>query len=135
MDSGWGWGVCEAAAVKRARNVPYYVIAFLVSSYFFPLSVVETKEWQEDTGILWKIFYMMPIFFTFRMRIYAGFTLSECACIMAGLGAYPKCSQPRPGQGPTRTDLLEEANPDQLQEINFETVHNIDEWGSDFVSL
>ena len=131
---GWGWGVCEAAAVRRARNVPYYVLAFLLSSYIFPLSVVETREWQEESSTLWKIFYMMPIFFTFRMRIYAGFTLSECACIMAGLGAYPECSQPRPGQGPTKPDILKEADTDQLSQINFQTVHNIDEWGSDFVS-
>ena len=69
----------------------------------------------------------------FRMRIYAGFTLSECACIMAGLGAYPQCSQPRPGQGPTRPEKLESAKDEELKLINFETVHNIDEWGSDFV--
>jgi len=133
MESGWGWGVCEEAAVRRARNVPYYVAAFLLSSYLFPLSVVESREWQEQTGVLWKIVYMMPIFFTFRMRIYAGFSLSECACIMAGLGAYPECSQPRPGQGPSRPDLLVETGADQLKQINFQTVHNIDEWGSDFV--
>ena len=128
--SAWGWGVCEAAAVRRAKNVPYYVTAFLLSSYLFPLGVVETREWQEETSLAWKMFYMMPIFFNFRMRIYAGFTLSECACIMAGLGAYPETSVPRPGHGPTRPDLLEEKD---LGEINFQTVHNIDEWGSDFV--
>ena len=128
--SGWGWGVCEAAALKRARNVPFYVLAFLLSSHLFPLAVVETQEWQEETGLLWKMFYMMPIFFSFRMRIYAGFTLSECACIMAGLGGYPESSQPRPGQGPTRPDLLDSKEPGEL---SFETVHNIDEWGSDFV--
>ena len=32
------------------------------------------------------------------MRIYAGFCLSECACISAGVGAYPVNSNPRPGQ-------------------------------------
>ena len=128
--SGWGWGPCEVAAVKRARNVPYYVTAFLLSSYLFPLGVVETREWQEETSLAWKMFYMMPIFFNFRMRIYAGFTLSECACIMAGLGAYPECSDPRPGQGPSKPDMLENK---ELGQINFQTVHNIDEWGSDFV--
>ena len=70
------------------------------------------------------------------MRIYAGFTLSECACIMAGLGAYPVCSEPRPGQGPKKPELLAECgDPDQpdKEAVNFETVHNIDEWGADFV--
>ena len=61
-----GWGVCETAALRRAKNVPLYVFLFLVSGYFFPLSIVETKEWQESHGILWKVFYMMPIFFNFR---------------------------------------------------------------------
>jgi len=128
---GGGWGLCERAAVKRAKHVPYYVIAFLVSGYMFPLSVVQTEEWQQNSGLLWKMFYMMPIFFNFRMRIYAGFTLSECACIMAGLGAYPSSSEPRPGQGPTLPDNLE--GPDQADSVNFETVHNIDEWATDFV--
>merc|ERR1712098_1029099 len=86
----------------------------------------------------------MPAFFNFRMRIYAGFTLSECACIMAGLGAYPTSSNPRPGQGPTKFDELTSRS-DELtsrsdessdkvvdDRLNFETVHNIDEWGSDF---
>ena len=44
----------------------------------------------------------------YRMRIYAGFTLSECACIMSGLGAYPASSKPRPGQGPTKPEELSE---------------------------
>jgi len=130
---GLGWGVCEQAALRRAKYVPYYVIAFLVSGYLFPLSIVQTVEWQESTGILWKIFYMMPVFFNFRMRIYAGFTLSECACIMAGLGAYPVSSEPRPGQGPSKPEILKELDTENAKSINFETVHNIDEWGSDFV--
>ena len=102
--------------------------------YLFPLSVVETVEWQESSGFLWKVFYMMPVFFNFRMRIYAGFTLSECACIMAGLGAYPTISDPRPGQGPTKLDVLDGgvSETEDDVKVNFKTVHNIDEWGSDF---
>jgi len=137
MEGGAGWGVCEREALRRARNVPYYVGAFLLSGYLFPISVVETLEWQQDTGFLWKVFYMMPVFFNFRMRIYAGFTLSECACIMAGLGAYPTSSNPRPGQGPTKFEELTRGSDESSDQVvddrlNFETVHNIDEWGSDF---
>jgi len=134
VKGGTGWGVCEQEALHRARNVPYYVGAFLLSGYLFPISVVETEEWQQSSGILWKVFYMMPVFFNFRMRIYAGFTLSECACIMAGLGAYPILSDPRPGQGPTKLDVLESGaiEAEDGVKVNFETVHNIDEWGSDF---
>ena len=61
-----GWSVCEAQAVARARNVPLYVGLFLLSGYMFPLSVVESEEWHQSHGVLWKLFYMMPIFFNFR---------------------------------------------------------------------
>ena len=37
----------------------------------------ENAEWHSEHGVLYKILYMVPIFFNFRMRIYAGFTLSE----------------------------------------------------------
>ena len=86
------------------------------------MSNAESAEWHSEHGVLYKIFYMVPIFFTFRMRIYAGFTLSEVtsnniglqnfdatyiqvSCIMAGLGAYPASSKPRSGQGPTLTPV------------------------------
>ena len=61
--------VCEQSALTRAKNVPLYVLLFLASGYLFPLSAVETKEWQESSGVLWKLFYMMPIFFNFRYTV------------------------------------------------------------------
>lgn len=121
-------GECLAAAKSRAARVPGYVLAFLASGYLFPLSVVTTPEWQAEHGALYKAAYMMPVFLNFRMRIYAGFVLSEVSCIMAGLGAYPVSSRPRPGQGPT----VGRVEYEQGEKLNFETVHNIDEWGADF---
>jgi len=122
-------GLCSAAAWARAARVPAYVTAFLISGYLFPMSNANAPEWHSEHGVLYKILYMVPIFFNFRMRIYAGFTLSEVSCIMAGLGAYPASSKPRPGQGPTSTHVKWSEG----EEVNFEAVHNIDEWGSDFV--
>ncbi len=59
------------------------------------------EEWfYETTSVWYRMLYMTPVFFTFRMRLYAGFVLSECSCIMAGLGAYPKKGASRPGNGP-----------------------------------
>lgn len=130
--SGVGEQRIYSALYKRAKNVPFYVTAFLMSGYLFPLSVVSTDEWQEGSSFIWKVFYMMPVFFNFRMRIYAGFCLSECACICAGLGAYPTKSKPRPGQGPSDLELLEKLDDEESKDVNFETVHNIDEWGADF---
>ena len=75
---------------------------------------------------------MTPVFFNFRMRLYTGFVLSECSCIMAGLGAYPVKSDPKPGQGPSKLEELAEVN--ETDEINFETVHNIDEFAAESVT-
>ena len=47
------------------------------SGYLFPMSNANAPEWHSEHGVLYKILYMVPIFFNFRMRIYAGFTLSE----------------------------------------------------------
>lgn len=44
---------------------------------------------------------MYPTFFIFRMRMYIAFKLSEAVCIMAGLGMYPVCTNPRVGIGPS----------------------------------
>ena len=51
---------------------------------------------------------MTPVFFNFRMRLYSGFVLSECTCISAGLGVYPEASEPKPGMGPTKLEVLKE---------------------------
>lgn len=39
------------------------------------------------------------------MRIYIGLTLSECVCVMGGLGVYPMFASSQPGHGPT-TNLM-----------------------------
>lgn len=128
-----GEQIINSALARRAKHVPFYVVLFLLSGYVFPLSVVETASWQQETSFLFRIFYMMPIFFSFRMRIYAGFCLSECVCISAGLGAYPTVAKPKPGQGPSKPELLMDLSSDDAKIIDFETVHNIDEYGADFV--
>ena len=72
----------------------------------YPLSLDDT--FYEESSILWRIFYMTPVFFNFRMRLYSGFVLSECTCISAGLGVYPEASEPKPGMGPTKLEVLKE---------------------------
>ena len=56
------------------------------SGYLFPMSNAESAEWHSEHGVLFKILYMVPIFFNFRMRIYAGFTLSEVVFNIGHLG-------------------------------------------------
>lgn len=50
------------------------------------MSNAESAEWHSEHGVLYKILYMVPIFFNFRMRIYAGFTLSEVVFNIGHLG-------------------------------------------------
>ncbi|XP_050739721.1 lysophospholipid acyltransferase 7-like [Eriocheir sinensis] len=124
---------CLKAMLNRVWVVPLYAVAFLVSGYFFPLSFAESKEIFSDYGFFYRIWYMTPVFFNFRMRIYAGFVLSECVCIMAGLGAYPTVCEPKPGRGPTKYEHMEQLSGEKGKiEYNFKTVHNIDEYGADF---
>ena len=61
-----------------------------------------SDEFYEDRSVLYRVFYMFPLFTIYRFRLYAAFISSECACILAGLGGYPKSGRPRPGNGPTK---------------------------------
>ena len=123
---------CETLMLQRIIRVPFYLVLFLVSGYFFPISAVLDETFYESTSLWWRLFYMTPVFFNFRMRLYIGFILSECSCIMAGLGAYPCKTEPKPGQGPSKPITEEEFESDM--EINFETIHNIDEFKTESVT-
>jgi len=140
------WANCDKALVERGYILPVYVILFILSGRFFPLDIVKDDTFYEESSILWRIFYMTPVFFNFRMRLYSGFVLSECTCISAGLGVYPEASEPKPGMGPTKLEVLKEwvdkSQDDDNEPIgeakalglNFETIHNIDEYATETVS-
>ena len=51
---------------------------------------------------------------------------------MAGLGAYPAKSNPKPGQGPSNLEALEDVSENDV--MDFETVHNIDELATESVT-
>ncbi len=48
-----------------------------------------------------RLFYMIAVFFVFRMRFYAAWCGAEAGCISAGLGCYPEKALSKPGGGPT----------------------------------
>jgi len=48
-----------------------------------------------------RVFYMVPVFFIGRMRFYSAWLLAECSFVTLALGAYPKSTAPKPGNGPT----------------------------------
>ncbi|CAL4091818.1 unnamed protein product, partial [Meganyctiphanes norvegica] len=105
---------CFKAMLNRIRVVPVYVILFLLTDYFFPLSFAESNDIFRNYSFMYRVWYMTPVFFTFRMRIYSGFVLSECVCIMAGLGAYPETCEPRPGRGPTKYQALVDSDDEKF---------------------
>lgn len=129
---------CDLAMMQRIIRAPFYIVLFLISGYIFPLAAVKADDFYETTSIGYRIFYMTPVFFNFRMRLYTGFILSECSCIMAGLGAYPAKTDPKPGQGPSKLDELDTAKKllakGKTVEMNFETIHNIDEFATESVT-
>jgi len=132
-EARWSYEVDrKAALLNRLRPVPVYVALFLLSGWLFPMEPVKSSEaFYTETSWLYRLFYMTPVFFNFRMRLFSGFVLSECACIMAGLGAYPSESVPKPGQGPSDLKILKEIGERKKDEplmINFEAMHNIDEY-------
>ena len=57
----------KSACLRRIRTVPVYVILFLVFGKIFPIDAVKSDEFYASS-IWWKMFYMTPVFFVFRMR-------------------------------------------------------------------
>lgn len=116
--------------INKIKWVPLYAGLFLLINYIWPISYALEPEFYEQRSFLYRLWYVWPAFFMFRMRIYTGLTLSECVCTMAGFGAYPKQVESRPGNGPTKEYLEFVEGADKL-EYDFETIHNIDPYNTD----
>ncbi|KAK6468679.1 lysophospholipid acyltransferase 7, partial [Huso huso] len=114
--------------VQRLRWVPLYAALFLGVSVVFPLAHVRSEDFLQH-HFLYRLFYMVPVFFVFRMRFYAAWCTAEASCIAAGLGAYPEGALSKPGGGPT---VEYSPPPDSPVLYDFETVRNIDCYNTDF---
>ncbi|XP_075231970.1 membrane bound O-acyltransferase domain containing farjavit [Lycorma delicatula] len=128
---------CLNETFNKLKPIPFFIISFLISSYYFPLSYAQSDEFYFERSVLYRVWYLYPSFFIFRMRMYIGMLLSECVCTMSGLGAYPLLTDPKPGEGPTKEHAILArivADPDlaKKEKYNFEAIHNIDPWNSDF---
>lgn len=118
---------CLKATLQRLTWVPLYAVLFLSTSYIWPSDYMNTTEFYESRSVLYRLFYVWPTFFIFRMRIYIGITLSECICIMAGLGCYPKILEAdKSGHGPTKPITQEVLDSADTLDYEFKTVENID---------
>ncbi|XP_050101398.1 lysophospholipid acyltransferase 7 [Anopheles aquasalis] len=115
---------CVEATLERLKVIPLYASLFLLVSYVWPLQYATSDEFYVERSFIYRLWYVWPTFFIFRMRIYTGILLSECVCTMAGFGAYPVAFASKPGHGPTKETPV----PASLEglEYNFEAVRNID---------
>ncbi|KAG6925935.1 membrane bound O-acyltransferase domain containing 7, partial [Chelydra serpentina] len=89
----------SAGSGGAARLVPVYGLLFL-GCPLFPLGYVRSEAFAAR-ALPFRLFYMVPVFFVFRMRFYVAWLCAECACIAAAFGAYPTAARARPGGGPT----------------------------------
>ncbi|XP_063798941.1 lysophospholipid acyltransferase 7 [Pseudophryne corroboree] len=120
--------------VIRLKPAPVFGVLFLIVSHYFPLDYVKMDEFYDCT-FLYRLFYMVPIFFVFRMRFYVAWIFAECGCIAAAFGAYPIAAKSRSGGGPTveYAPLERRADGSKVNiEYDYETIKNIDCYGADF---
>uniref|UniRef100_A0A0K8TNZ5 Lysophospholipid acyltransferase 7 n=1 Tax=Tabanus bromius TaxID=304241 RepID=A0A0K8TNZ5_TABBR len=117
---------CFQATIDKLKWTAFYGVMFLVVSSIWPLSYATSAEFYEERSFFYRLCYVWPTFFIFRMRIYIGLTLSECVCTNAGFGAYPDMCDAASGEGPKQKSILPpEQNLEKLT-YNFNTIKNID---------
>ncbi|KAI8117190.1 hypothetical protein FF38_05351 [Lucilia cuprina] len=90
------------ATLDKLKSAGIYCVLYLVANYFYPLSYALSDEFYTQRSFFYRLMYVWPTFFIFRMRMYTGLTLSECVCTMAGFGAYPDESDVANGEGPRK---------------------------------
>ncbi|GAB0095307.1 lysophospholipid acyltransferase 7 [Sergentomyia squamirostris] len=114
---------CNEATMEKFKSIPIFLALYLFVSYLWPIGGIFKDEFYTEKSILYRLWYVWPVFFIFRMRMYIGLTLSECVCAAAGVGMYPKQWTPTPGKGPT-TEVNKKPTDDD--EYDFETIRNND---------
>uniref|UniRef100_A0A8C5RE85 Leukocyte receptor cluster member 4 n=1 Tax=Laticauda laticaudata TaxID=8630 RepID=A0A8C5RE85_LATLA len=123
----------------RLVMMPVFATMFLAVSYICPPEFVENVAFYEK-GLYFRLFYMMPVSFVFRMRNYLTWYGAESACITAGLGAYPTWANSKPGRGPTQLAYICDCCPiPESSDVetgcvayDYETIRNIDPYGTEF---
>lgn len=118
--------------IHNLRFVPMYAVLFLAASAIWPLSYALSDEFYEERSWLYRFWYVWPNFFIFRMRIYIGLTLSECVCIMAGLGMYPTQMKSKPGLGPSNVTPIGDHTEEKSVTYDCVTINNVRPSGADF---
>lgn len=113
--------------MKMKESVKTIIITFSIysiTSLIWPIEYAMSNEFYEDRLWIYRVFYMIPLFLIFRMRIYAGAKFSELIMLNAGMGAYPRISKSKCGKGPTEKitkEMIE--NYQNIDDYDFETIN------------
>lgn len=118
------------STIGKLKEIALYAALYLLVSYIWPIDYALTPEFYDDRSWIYRLFYVWPSFFIFRMRIYTGLALSEAVCTNAGFGAYPNDSEVANGEGPKSQYLQFKRNPEK-QDYNFKTIQNIDVYNTE----
>lgn len=116
---------CWNETLKKLQWVPPFIALCLATSYIWPLEYALSDAFYTERSWLYRLFYVWPTFFIFRMRIYSGFVLSEAICTSAGFGAYPKEVEAKCGHGPSKEITQELIEKPENREYDFETIENL----------
>lgn len=111
------------ATIEKLKYAGLYCSLYLVANFLWPLEYVLSDEFYQERSFIYRLMYVWPTFFTFRMRIYTGLTLSECVCTMAGFGAYPDEADATNGEGPRKQYAHLRRDADK-RTYNFTTIVN-----------
>lgn len=113
-------------AMDKLKIVPIYVALLFVTSYIWPLSYATSEEFYNQRSWMYRLFYIWPSVFIFRMRMYSGIILADCVCVCSGFGAYPKELEAKCGQGPSNDITQELLDKPENREYDFKTMVNVE---------
>lgn len=117
--------------LSRGKTLPIIMLLYFSVSKIASFKDVQTDEFYENSTFWYRILYMVFMFTLFKLRFYFAWIIAEFSCMTACFGAYPVCSKPQPGAGPTDLVELKKFKLGEVsnRSIDFNTVYNIDEYG------
>uniref|UniRef100_A0A1B0CZE6 Lysophospholipid acyltransferase 7 n=1 Tax=Phlebotomus papatasi TaxID=29031 RepID=A0A1B0CZE6_PHLPP len=100
---------CNRVILEKFKTILIFGILRFLANYFWPLERIFEDEFYIDKSFLYRLWYIWPASFFFKVRAYIVLIISECIFAAAGVGAYPTVFQSSPGRGPRTKDpqLLE----------------------------
>lgn len=113
-------------SVSFNKNFNWYIILtiLLIILNLICVQYALSPEFYTVCSFWYRLWYIWPVFFVFRMRMYTGLILSECVCTMAGFGAYPSEAEPACGEGP-RDQYYHLKRSAEKRSYNFNVIANV----------